>query len=249
MENPVIFKIYDSLPRQGPGNDECTSYAFGMIPDLPKDALILDIGCGKGEQTLALARLCKEGKITALDIYCPYLDALEKKANEENLTGRIKTVCGSMDSLPFSEKSFDLIWAESSIFIIGFGNGLNYWKKFLKPKGYMVVTDLVWFTEKPSGEAARHWREEYPEMKTVDDNISIIESAGYSVLGMFSIPEPVWWESYYDHMARCLDDLKEEFRGDEEAEHIIRMSEKEMEIYSKYPGEYGMMFFIMKKLT
>lgn len=248
MENQAIFKIYDKLPRQGPGNYECTSRAFEMIPNLPKYARILDIGCGKGEQTLTLAGLCEGCTITALDIYCPYLGSLKNKAIEEDLSDRIKTVCGSMDNLPFREESFDLIWAESSIFVMGLSKALRYFKKFLKPDGYMVVSDAVWFTDNHSDEAAQYWRDEYPEMKTETENIRIIESEGYSLIGMFRIPESVWWKSYYDHLSGCLADIREEFRGDSEAEQIIRISEKEMEIFRKYSGEYGMTFFVIQKL-
>ena len=34
--------------------------------------------------------------------------------------------------LDFREEFFDIIWAEGSIFIIGFENGLKVWKKFIK---------------------------------------------------------------------------------------------------------------------
>jgi len=249
MDNQVIFKIYDRLPRQGPGNEECTAKAFRMIPNIPKNAVILDIGCGKGEHTLKLAGLCGECTIVALDIHQPYLDELEKKANDKDVSGRVKAVCGSMDALPFDEESFEIIWAESSVFIMGFGKGLNYWKKFLKPRGYMVVTDAVWFTDNPSDEAALHWNEEYPDMKNEMENRRIIESAGYSVISSFRLPEQVWWDSYYDHLEKCLEDLKEEFRGNIEAEQIIRMSEKEMNIFRKYPDEFGITFFIIQKIA
>lgn len=39
-------------------------------------------------------------------------------------------------------KSLDVIWAEGSIYIIGFERGLREWGRFLKDGGYLGVTHL-----------------------------------------------------------------------------------------------------------
>ena len=111
---------------------------------------ILDVGCGKGVQTMALARLCPSCRIIATDIHQPFLDAVDEKIAAEGFSEKIKTVCASMDNLPFGEESFDIIWAEGCSFIMGFENAVRYWKKFLKRGGYMMISDLFWFTESPS---------------------------------------------------------------------------------------------------
>ena len=38
-----------------------------------------------------------------------------------------------MDALPFSPGEFDVIWAEGSIYNIGFERGLREWRQYLKP--------------------------------------------------------------------------------------------------------------------
>jgi hypothetical protein len=49
MEINPIFKIFESFPRQGPGDDEHTEKAFSIIAEPPKrGGEILDVGCGKG---------------------------------------------------------------------------------------------------------------------------------------------------------------------------------------------------------
>lgn len=56
MEDFLICRLFEGIPRQGPGDNEHTEKAFRMIPKFPENAKILDIGCGKGMQTIALAK-------------------------------------------------------------------------------------------------------------------------------------------------------------------------------------------------
>ena len=45
-----------ALPQQGPGSDASTLRALRMLGELPDAPRVLDLGCGPGRQTLALAR-------------------------------------------------------------------------------------------------------------------------------------------------------------------------------------------------
>ena len=51
----LFYQVFESLPRQGPGCKGATRKAYSYLPTLPKDAKILDIGCGSGTQTRELA--------------------------------------------------------------------------------------------------------------------------------------------------------------------------------------------------
>ncbi|MCO5381410.1 MAG: hypothetical protein NHB15_04280 [Methanosarcina barkeri] len=44
-----------------------------------------------------------------------------------------------LSGLLYEKESFDLIWAEGSIYIIGFKEGLTYWKQFLKNDDTFVL--------------------------------------------------------------------------------------------------------------
>ena len=52
----VFHDIHQGLPRQGPGTDAATLAALELCASLPEPARVLDIGCGPGMQTLAIAR-------------------------------------------------------------------------------------------------------------------------------------------------------------------------------------------------
>ncbi|WP_406661751.1 class I SAM-dependent methyltransferase [Methanolobus sp. ZRKC3] len=247
MSESAIFEIYDGLPRQGPGDNQSTERAFKVLPELPANASILDIGCGVGMQTRQLAKMCEDCRITAVDIYQPYLDTLMKNATEDGSSEKITTLCGSMDDLPLEEQSFDLIWAEGSIFVMGFQKGLEYWKKFLKDGGFMAITEAAWFTDKPSEEVFRFWEGCYPDIKTIEENEKVIETAGYTVIDRFKLPDSAWWDDYYIPMQERLDRIEDRFKENEEAKSIIEFSRTEIEVFRKHSDEYGYVFFIMKK--
>ena len=173
MEIPFIFTMHEGLPRQGPGSNVCTRKAFSMLADLPARPEILDIGCGAGMQTVELARTCPDCHITAVDIHQLYLDWLAREAAAAGVGDRITTVRASMDDLPFPDASFDVLWAEGSIFIVGFMKGLASWKRLLRPGGYLCLTEAAWFTEDPSPEAAAFWNDCYPAITTVAANRAI----------------------------------------------------------------------------
>ncbi len=156
MDEQLFFSMFEELPRQGPGSDECTAKAFGMVPRLPHSARIVDIGCGSGMQTLVLARLCTGCRITAVDIHQPFLDDVAVRAKAEGLSGRITTVRASMDDLPFGPGSFDLVRSEGAAFVMGFDNALRVWKGLLAPGGSVVMSELVWFTDTPTPECRKY---------------------------------------------------------------------------------------------
>jgi SAM-dependent methyltransferase len=58
----------------------------------------LDLGCGRGKQTLALAKLgCT---VTSIDVSEQSLEALRKEADSLGLGDRVRTVHASLDELP-----------------------------------------------------------------------------------------------------------------------------------------------------
>ena len=168
-----------------------TREAYLMIPEIINPR-ILDVGCGRGEVTLELVRLSK-GEIVGLDINQTSLNELIKKVEESGISDRVHVVNRSMFDMNFPDESFDILWAEGSIFVIGFEKGLVAWKRFIKPGGFLVVHEMTWLQEDPPGEILDHWVKVYPGIRANSENINIIRWCGYELIDHFLVPEEVWW--------------------------------------------------------
>ena len=133
-----FMELYGHLPRAGPGDNDSTRKAYGMISDMPPEPRILDIGCGPGVQTLELARL-SSGVIVALDLMPQMIERVKKAAAEQSMADRIETLQMDMNKMDFDNESFDLIWSEGAIYLMGFKNGLEKIRRFLRPGGYIAI--------------------------------------------------------------------------------------------------------------
>lgn len=156
-----LVDIHKNTPRQGPGSEEETKKALSYLNLNGDKVKIADIGCGSGAQTLTLAKNTNSD-IYAIDLFPQFLDELNEKSKKQKLADKIKAVKASMDDLPFGIDEFDIIWSEGAIYNIGFRNGIENWKRFLKPGGYLAVTEITWTTKDRPKPIDDHWVNEYP---------------------------------------------------------------------------------------
>ena len=147
----LICDFFLNTERQGPGSPEVTLKALSFIDNLTNKSLIADLGCGTGGQTMILAQHVP-GKITGIDFFPGFIERFNKNAEKLNLQNRVKGIVGSMDDLSFEKDSLDLIWSEGAIYNIGFERGLKEWRNYLKPGGYLAVSESVWFTDQRPAE-------------------------------------------------------------------------------------------------
>ncbi len=117
MDLAPLYKLHDTVPRGAPGSDATTMHAITMLPDLPPCARILDVGCGKGKQTLVLARAYQQ-PVVAIDSHQPYLDLLTRTAAATGLGHLVETRNLSMDALDYGPGSVDLIWSEGAVYVL-----------------------------------------------------------------------------------------------------------------------------------
>lgn len=241
----ILWELFSNLPQQGPGNDESTLRALSLIPDLPSKPAILDVGCGSGRQTIALARRTG-GRITAVDIHQPFLDDLMTRAEQAGVSGQLTAVKRSMSEMEFDEASFDLIWSEGALYIMGFEHGLSYCKRFLKPGGFVSVSEIAWLTDEIHPEAKKFFDEEYPEMKTIAQNMEIIEKLDYRLVTSFRLPDYAWFVDYYYPVEQRIETMREKYEGNKEAIEFLDRSQLEIEIFRHYSNSYGYIFYIMQ---
>jgi ubiquinone/menaquinone biosynthesis C-methylase UbiE len=201
-----------------------TERAFRRLPEIDQPR-ILDIGCGSGVATVALARI-SDGNVLALDIEPQLLEQLMVRAAKAGLADRIQTLQCSVSAMGFPEESFDIIWAEGSIYTLGFQKGLTEWRRFLKPDGCLVVHDDV-------GDVAA---------KT-----AAVTGCGYQLLESFRITKADYWARYYSPLERWLRQAPATATGDPELSREIDLLRQELEIFEQIPGRDASVFFILQR--
>jgi SAM-dependent methyltransferase len=242
----IYFEIFESLPRQGPGDEASTKIAFRKVTELPEHPEILDVGCGTGNQTVTLAKLTP-GKITALDNHTPFIEILQHNIRRTDYADRIHCVVGDMATMNFADGSFDLIWSEGSVFIIGFKKALDAWKPLLRPRGYIVISELVWFREEVPQEIRDFFAREYPDMKHYQHHFNIIEAAGYKMIHYFPLPGKSWWTDYYTPAEKKIAEMRRKYHDKKDAQAIFDSFQLEIDMHRKYSPYYGYGFYVMRK--
>ncbi len=242
----IFYEIFESLPRQGPGDDKSTKRAFRKLAGLPGHPEILDVGCGSGGQTIVLANLTP-GKITALDNHVPFIEKLKRDAKKAGCADRIQCVVGDMAVMNFPKGSFDVIWCEGAAFVMGFSNSLKSWRPLLRTKGYLAVSELVWFKKRAPKEVKDFFAREYPDMKYYEHIFPIIESAGYKMIDYFPLPAKSWWTHYYTPAEKRLIAMRRKYRNDKKARAIFDSFQLEIDMHRKYSQYYGYGFYIVQK--
>ncbi|WP_421706527.1 class I SAM-dependent methyltransferase [Algihabitans sp.] len=241
----VFLEVQRGLPRQGPGAAQSTLEALALCRGLPDRPAVLDVGCGPGLQTLVLADAL-DGQITAVDLLQEYLDSLIRRAAAAGLAERLEVLAGDMAQLPFPDRSFDLIWAEGSAYIMGFEAAFRTWRRLLKPGGCLAVTELTWLRPDPPDEALAFFREEYPAMTTLEANLTSVKACGYELLGQFTLPDAAWWDDYYTPLAAKLPQLKQRYADDPAALEVVATTEREIEVRRRFWDSYGYVFFVAR---
>lgn len=245
MSDRALFRLFDGLPRQGPGSEAATLEALRRLPPLPMSARVLDLGCGTGRQTLVLARAL-DAVITAVDFHAPFLAHLDAAAAAEGLAPRIRTRCADFGALDEPPGSYDLLWSEGAVYRLGWAEGLRCWRPLLRPGGLAALTELTWLVDAPPAEAAAFWREGYPAMGALAADTAAARRAGYEVLDTFALPPSAWWDEYYRPLEARIAALREESAADLELAAVLDETAREIELYARFGDTYGYVFYLLR---
>lgn len=244
----LLADLHRGGPRQGPGGDEETARALQLSGlDRRAPLRIADIGCGTGASTLVLARLLENARITAIDLLEDFLETLVQRAKAEGLADRIEARSLCMEELDLAEEDFDAIWSEGAIYNIGFERGAKEWKRFLKPGGLLVASEITWLTARRPAQIQRHWEAEYPEIGTAAAKIGTLEALGYTPVSYFALPEHCWLENYYHPLAARLDGFLERHGHSEIAREIVDAERREIDLYRRFKSFYSYGMYIARK--
>ncbi len=244
----LLIDLHKRAKRQGPGGDAETSKAIDLAMLDPSAPLkIADIGCGTGSSAMLLARALN-AQITAVDFLPDFVEVLKANAESEGLSKKIDPLVCSMDNLQFDNEEYNVIWSEGAIYNMGFENGINDWKRFLKPGGLLVVSEITWTTNDRPFEIQKYWEAEYPEISTASSKISILENSGYSPIAYFVLSERCWLDNYYRPLQNSFAEFLARNVNNENAQAIVEAEKKEIALYEKFKKHYSYGVYIARKL-
>jgi ubiquinone/menaquinone biosynthesis C-methylase UbiE len=105
---------------------------------LPKNAYVLEIGCGAGFLAIALAQ--RGFKVEAVDHAPSMVELTQKHTKETSMDSLIHTAIEDVHELSFEDESFDLVVALGVInWLYDLKKALTEINRVLKPGGYAVL--------------------------------------------------------------------------------------------------------------
>jgi len=248
QEIDLIIDLHLDAEQQGPGSAKETKKALDLIGiNDQQDLKIADIGCGTGAQTMTIAQNLN-GHITAVDLFPAFLAKLNDKAQALGLQEKITTLARPMEDLPFQPEQFDIIWSEGAIYNMGFASGVRAWRQFLKPGGYLAVSEISWITHARPSEIEQYWASQYPEIDTISNKIRVLEEHGYSPVAHFILPPYCWLEAYYEPMEARFAAFLERHGNSDLAKQIVAAEKEEIATYRKYKDYYSYGFYVARKV-
>ena len=130
-DSTVYGRIYQERARR--------AIAYADRIDLPSDAPVLEIGCGPGVITTALAR--KGVTVWAIDTLEEMVERTQTVADSAGVGSRVFAQVGHVDHVPFADAAFELVvligvseWLES------LRQPLREIFRVLKPGGHLIIS-------------------------------------------------------------------------------------------------------------
>ncbi|MFF2083333.1 class I SAM-dependent methyltransferase [Nocardia sp. NPDC058176] len=166
----------------------------------------------------------------------------KESAARRGSSAQVSVLNRSMDQLPFPDQSFDLIWAEGSIYTIGFDPALRAWRRLLAPGGALAITEIEWTTDHPDPAVRAYWDAAYP-LRTHRANIDAARSAGYRLHAHWPLPESDWWQEYYTPLTERMTQVDADRPGMSQALGAVR---EEISLRTEHGGDYNYAAYILR---
>lgn len=240
----ILYEVFGSLAQGAPGNDASTLRALEGVPGRDTVRRVLDLGVGHGRTTFMLAEAFRDARITAVEIYAPFVRRITEHARKTGFENRVHAVCGDMEKITVADGSIDLVWAEGSIYVLGMERALSLWRPWLRPGGCLAFSDFVRWVDDLLEEARDFWAMEYPDMASEAVVHSRAEAAGYRVVNSFRMTKEAH-EAYYVPLETRVDELAG--RDDADVREVLGGLRKEIDVVRRFPDEAGYMFFVLQR--
>ena len=116
------------------------AFASAHIAALPAGARVLDVGCGGGQNAIAIAERQQSLEVTGLDLNDGQVARARRRADKRGVD--VTFINGSALDLPFDDGEFDLVLSIASIkHWPDQAKGLSECTRVLKPGGQLFVAE------------------------------------------------------------------------------------------------------------
>jgi len=211
-------KLRDSLLKY-------TIKSYNLLPAI-ENPKILDVGCGTGIPTIELA-IISNGLVTGIDIDERLLNILRRRIKELGLNDKVSVLNKSINMMDFKKESFDIIWSEGAVFVIGFENSIRNWSKLLKPNGFLVLHD---------------------DIKDKSKKLGLIEKYGYELLAEYDLSFEIWWNEYYSKLEKFVENYKDKYPDDSELRAEIESDQNQVKMCKSNPELVSSFYAIIQKV-
>lgn len=239
----AFLLFFKGLARNAPGDDVSTLRALEAC-DLPDHPVAYDLGAGTGSATLVLAEHLQT-VVHAVDQIDQSLEALRTRAERRGIAELVETSEADFMLLDLEPESVDLIWCEGAIYSVGWKDALTGWRTWLRPRGYLVVSDAVWATDDPPEEALQFWSREYPEMSTATALSALAREHGFEVVETFAAG-PQAWAEYYEPLAQRVA-LVLSSNAAPEMQSVAEAVNEEIRMWEEYGEAVDYQFFVLRR--
>ncbi|KAH8753761.1 UbiE family methyltransferase [Hyaloscypha sp. PMI_1271] len=150
-DHPTVIKAYDYRTAEG-----CCAY---LIPHLKPHHTILDVGCGPGNITEGLAKLCPQGKTIGIDISQGVIDHATSRYYGPAVPNLSFEISDARSLKQFPDNSFDVIHAHGCLLHVADKvKSLETFLRVCKPGGIVAREALLYMGSDPDkGLKKKEW--------------------------------------------------------------------------------------------
>jgi SAM-dependent methyltransferase len=229
----------------GADADWCTAEVLRRLPPLRTPPSILDLGCGRGGQTILLASHFR-CSVDAVDLRSQLLDEMMEAACAAGVGQWVRPRRESFDQLAAGPQSYDLVWCAHAAHVLGFRRSLALWGPLLHPRGVMVIGEPTWMVGDAPEELAEYCARAYPEMTDQAGNMRIAEANGLSVEDVVIPSRSTRWQQYYGPLSHRLANLRARPRGTRPPAKSVTRAQLQIDMFSRWGDYYRRLFYLLR---
>ena len=216
------------------------------LMELAPRSRVLDIGCGKAELLIRVARRWGCGGV-GVDLSPPFVQAARSRLQEEGLEGRIEIAQANGASYDAPEEAQDLVSCMGASWIWGGHRGtLSALAKWTKPGGLVLAGEPFWRRE-PSPEHIAASQFERDSCGSHAENIATGIDLGLNFLHAI-VSNDDDWDYYEGYQTNAAERYASENPDDPDVPELLAGMRKQRDLYLKWGrDELGWAVYLFQK--